>query len=272
MEPKDKPIIRGFTANRLASYIPLYVQIAEALTEQIEAGSLPPGTRLPSERELSREFGVNRMTLRQALDMLEYQGLLVRRQGDGTYVAQPRIERAAGQFVPFSKVMRQRGYMPSAQVVMLERRRAEVVVAKQLQIPVGASVYYSHRLRFLNQEPVMLEKFFLPLARFPDLERFDLQTRSLYEVMETEYGITVSRAQQSLEPVTATEYEAKLLGIKPYAPLMLERRLTFATMGQPVELSKDLYRGDRFRFVTNDAPLDWSAVAPQLEIREPSRT
>lgn len=268
MNDEAKPTIQGFTASRLTSYVPLYVQIAEALTEQIEAGSLSPGTRLPSERDLSKQFGVNRMTLRQALDMLEHQGLLVRRQGDGTYVAQPRIERAAGQFFPFSKVMRRRGYTPSARIVMLERRAAEVVVAKQLHITVGASVYYSHRLRLLNHEPVMLEKFFLPLAVFPNLERFDLNTRSLYEVMETEYGITVSRAQQSLEPVAATAYEAELLGIKPDAPLMLERRLTFATTGQPVELSKDLYRGDRFRFVTNDAPLDWSAVAPQLDVRE----
>jgi GntR family transcriptional regulator len=74
--------------------------------------------------------------------------------------------------------------------------------------------------------------------------------------METEYGVSVSRARQSLEPVVATAYEAKLLRVRPGAPLMLERRLTVDQEGQPVELAKDLYRGDRFRFVTEIAPLE----------------
>ena len=236
--------------------VPLYIQIAESLLDQIESGELVPGDRLPPERELSKMFGVNRMTLRQALRVIEMQGLVIRRQGNGTYVAEPKIEREADLLVPFTRGMRRRGYMPGAKVIMLEQRPVEVSVASYLKLPVSAPVYYVHRLRFINQEPVMLERFTISVHRFPGLEGHDLENRSVYEIMETEYGVLITKARQSLEPVIATEYEAECLGIEQGAPLMLERRLGFDQDGQPVEYAKDLYRGDRFRFVTQIAPLE----------------
>lgn len=242
--------------DRFTTAIPLYVQIAESLLNQIESGALVPGDRLPPERELSEKLRVNRMTVRRALHMLAGQGLLVRRQGNGTYVAEPKIERQAGQLFPFTKEMQRSGYKPGARVVTFEKRLAETSTAGQLSLPVSAPVYYVHRLRLINQEPVMLEEFTVPAYRFPDFERFDLSARSLYEIIETEYSISISRARQSLEPVLATEYEGKLLEIETGAPLMLERRLAFDQDGRPVEYSKDLYRGDRFRFVTEMASLE----------------
>jgi GntR family transcriptional regulator len=102
----------------------------------------------------------------------------------------------------------------------------------------------------------MLERFTVPAHRFPGFERYDFSSRSVYAVMEQEYGLAVVRARQSLEPVVATEYEAELLKVQPGAPLMLERRLGFDRDDQPVEYGRDLYRGDRFRFVTEVAPLE----------------
>jgi GntR family transcriptional regulator len=102
--------------------IPLYIQISEGLLEQIESGALVPGDRLPPERELSESLGVNRMTLRQALHALEIQGLITRRQGSGTYVTEPKIEREAGRLFPFTKGIQRRGYLPGAQVIMLEQQ------------------------------------------------------------------------------------------------------------------------------------------------------
>jgi GntR family transcriptional regulator len=236
--------------------VPLYVQIADIMLDRIESGELAPGDRLPSERELSERLDINRLTLRRALRILEVQGLLVRRQGSGTYIAAPKIERHADQLVPFTQGMQRRGYTPGARVVLFERRPVEAGVAQKLKLLALAPVYYVHRLRLLNQEPVLLERFMVPAEYFPDFERFDLARRSLYEIMQTEYGVSVARARQSLEPVVATEYEGKLLGIKPGAPLMLERRLTVDQDDRPIEYGKDLYRGDRFRFITEIAPLE----------------
>ncbi len=236
--------------------VPLYIQIVENLTERIKSGALVPGHRLPPERELSEMLKVNRMTLRQALNSLEAHGLLVRRQGDGTYVADSKIERQAGKLVPFTQGMQRRGYKPGAKVITLEQRPADAAIAKELHLRTSEPVYHIHRLRLINQEPVMLESFTLPVSRFPGLERHNLANRSAYEVMETEYGVTISRARQSLEPTLATEYEAEQLHIKPGAPLMLETRLAFDQHDQPVEYGRDLYRGDRFRFITEVAPLE----------------
>ena len=236
--------------------VPLYVQIAESLLERIVSGELAPDDRLPSERELSKSLNVSRMTLRMALNELDNKGLLVRRPGDGTYVAKPKIERQADKLAPFTKSMRKRGYQTGAKIIAFERRLAEVSIASQLKIAVSSPVYHIQRLRLINQEPVMLEKFSVPVYRFPDLDTHDLETRSFYEVAETEYGVAVRQARQSLEAVSATEFEAKLLAIAPGAPLMLERRLALDPDNQPVEYGHDLYRGDRFRFITEIAPLE----------------
>ncbi|MBM3144141.1 MAG: GntR family transcriptional regulator [Chloroflexi bacterium] len=236
--------------------IPIYVQIAENLLSQIEAGELSPGDRLPPERELSQKLGVNRLTVRRALQKLELQGLLTRRQGAGTFIAEPKIEQRAEVIISFTKGMQRRGFIPGAEIVRFEKQNAEKAVAEVLRLSASESVYCIFRLRLINQEPVLLERLAIPAERFPHFERYDLTRRSLYEVMETEYGITVTRARQSLEPVIALAYEAELLHVLPGAALMLQRRLSFDQNGQPIEYGKDLYRGDRFRFVTEIAPLE----------------
>ncbi len=242
--------------NRLTAAVPLYNQIAESLLDQIESGKLVPGSRLPPERELSELLGVNRMTLRQALQVLEAQGLLIRRQGDGTYVADPKIERHAGRLYSFTRGMQQRGLKPGARVIRFEERPVEAYVAVHLKLPVSAPVYDIHRLRLINEEPVLLERYMIPIRRFPDLARHDLVNRSMYEIMEKEYGVSLSQARQSLEPVVALGYEADLLNVAMGAPLMLEKRLSYDMDYQPVEYGRDLYRGDRFRFVTEIASVE----------------
>lgn len=236
--------------------LPLYTQIAESLLERIESGELAPDQRLPSERDLSQMLNVSRMTLRAALRELDSKGLLVRRPGDGTYIAKPKIERHADRLVPFTTSMQQRGYKPSAKVIVFEQRLAEVSTARQLQVPVSTSIFYCQRVRLINQEPVLLENLYIPVSLFPGFGDFDLENRSIYEIMDTEYGIQVHHSQQSLESVSASDYEAELLEIQPGAPLMLERRLGFDEKNQPFEYGHDLYRGDRFRFFTEIAPLD----------------
>lgn len=164
------PIERS--VNRFSTAVPLYVQIAEGLLDRIESGELSPGDRLPSERELSQMLGVNRMTLWRALELLASRRLLIRRQGDGTYVAEPKIKRQAGQLVPFTRGMQRRGCLPGAKMISLEKRPAEAAVAVLLGLPVSEPVYYVRRLRLMNQEPVMLERRAIPARRFPGFGRF----------------------------------------------------------------------------------------------------
>lgn len=244
------------TVDRYKKLLPLYLQIANNLIEQIEAGMLAPGTRLPSERELSQKLSVQRETVRQALAVLDNEGLITRRHGSGTYIAEPKIERDAGRLFPFTRAMRRKGYRPGAQVIQFEKTLCSPAVALELSLALSAAVYYIQRVRTVNQEPVVLETSYVPADIFPDFDRFDLAARSMYEIMETEYGARVSQARQSLEAVVASEFEANLLVLKKGDPLMLERRLTFDQLNRRVEFSKDLFRGDRFRFTTDRTPLE----------------
>ena len=234
---------------------PIYLQIAESLRGRIGAGEFRAGDKLPSERKLSEALGVNRLTIRRAFGVLENQEIIERQHGGGTFVALPKLERQAAELVPFTLAMRQQGFTPGDKVIHFEKQAATKTVAQKLNLREAETVYSIYRVRLINTEPVMLERFFVSEGRFPNFERHDHTKRSGYEIMATEYGVFVEQAEQSLEPVVASSAEAKLLGISQGSPLMLERRLSFDTDGNPAEFGKDLYRGDKFRFTTQMAPL-----------------
>jgi GntR family transcriptional regulator len=236
--------------------LPLYIQISQSLLAQINSGELAPEERLPSERDLSNRLQVSRMTIRAALRELDSKGLLIRRPGDGTYISKPKIERYADKLVPFTVSMKSRGYQIGTKLIFFEQRLADVSVAKDLQIPVSTPVYYCQRLRLINQEPVLLENCTVPTAIFPNFGEYDLEERSLYDIMESEYGVVPHHSEQSLEAVIATEFEAELLNVETGAPLMMERRLAFDQNNRPFEYGNDFYRGDRFRFFTKIAPME----------------
>jgi GntR family transcriptional regulator len=108
----------------------------------------------------------------------------------------------------------------------------------------------------INQEPVVLESVNMPAYRFPNLEHYDLENRSMSAILEAEYGVRISRLWQSLEPVIATAYEAEWLRIKRGAPLMLERHVGVDQHRHRAAYSKVLYRGDRFRFMAETTPFE----------------
>lgn len=240
----------------LASAVPLYIQIAEALISQIETGDLKPGDKLPSERSLGEIFTVQRATVRQALDVLENRGLIVRKRGSGTFIAKAKIEREAMRLFAFTRVMTARGFKTGARLLYFSIQEADARAARKLAIDVGEAIYYIHRLRQLDDEPVMLEKIRLPQKVFPEFDRHDLENRSLFEIMENEYARVVTSAEQALEAVPASEYEIKVLEMPPGSSLMMEERVSRDQYGTIVEFSRDLYRGDRFRFNVENARFD----------------
>lgn len=241
----------------LAYSIPLYIQIAEGFISQIESGELSPGEKLPPERELSEKLGINRMTLRRAFRVLESQGVLVRRHGVGTFIAEPKIDRRMDAVFRFTRGMQTRGYTPGTRLISLEQSPLDAATARQLTVAPASPAYRILRLRSVNQEPVLIESYALPAQLFPGLDDYDLEARSIYEILETEYGVSIARARQSFEPVAASAFEAELLDVPTGAPLMLEKRLSYDPAGRPVEVGKDRYRGDRFRFVTEAAPFSF---------------
>ncbi|MHB8294931.1 MAG: GntR family transcriptional regulator [Acidimicrobiales bacterium] len=229
---------------------PAHSQIEQRLAEAIEARELAGGDKLPAERDLADLLGVSRMTLRQALSSLERRGLLLRKVGrrGGTFVAAPRLERDLTIFAGLSEQLRQQGLVAGAEAISATSLPATRAVADGLALSEGSKVYRIERRRLANGQPIALERSFFPAERFPGLLERPLGG-SLYEVLARCYGARPVRAVERLEPVVATRPEAKALGLRPGSPVMLVERVAYDGAGEPVELARDLFRGDRARMV-----------------------
>ncbi|MDZ7379055.1 MAG: GntR family transcriptional regulator [candidate division KSB1 bacterium] len=231
--------------------IPLYIQVREALIERIQSGEWPPGTQIPPERELCRQFGTSRMTVRQALGDLVTNGLLIRQQGNGTFVAQPKVTQPTYPLQSFTVTMQTYGIVPGARLIDLQIIPASREISSLLKLHLGERIYRIVRQRTGNQQPLALEYSHFPVRLCPNLERFDLEKRSIYQILKEEYGLELVRAEQTLEPTVARRTEAEWLDLPEGAPLMLWERISYTAEDLPVEYAKDLYRGDRTKFRVN---------------------
>ena len=231
------------------SPIPYYAQLKDGLRAEIDSGNWRPGDLLPGEPELCRQFDVSRTVVRQALKELSYEGLVVRRKGKGTFVASPKFtESHIQELSGFFKDMLDLGHTPYSQILRQEVTPASSVVAERLALQVGAPVVQIDRLRFVEDEPLVLVTTYLPYQLCPQLVDADLAHRSLYEYLETVCGLTLARGRRTIEAVAADEYQAGLLRVKPGAPLILLNSVSYLEGDTPIEYYKALHRGDRSRF------------------------
>lgn len=230
------------------SPIPLYYQIAEHLKEQIAIGELASGARLPSERELSDQLDVSRMTVRQAINYLQRDGLIEVRQGVGAFVTQPKQTYDALHLLGFSEEIGRRG--DHVESIVLEQTIVEppARVAQRLALDGCDKTVKVVRLRKVNRESMLLETSYIPAALCPGLESVDLATNSLYKVLESHYGLLLQRAQQTMECAAATEYEQSLFGLRSGAAVLLLEGVAYGEHDLPVEYFKAIYRGDRCKF------------------------
>jgi GntR family transcriptional regulator len=238
---------------------PMYLQIRHGLQDRINAGELLEGAALPSERDLADALGVSRMTVRQALEGLESDGVLIRRHGSGTYVA-PRGSETAGRIVQslsvltgFSEDMRSRGLEPGGRVLSLEQGRPTPEESLSLGLGPSALVSRLRRLRTADGVPLAVETAVLPVQQIGELSLATIQHRSLYDVLRSR-GITPHRAIQHLRAAPADVTTADLLEVPEGAAVLSILRVTWDTHGQPIEFVRSQYRGDRYDFVVELQP------------------
>lgn len=231
------------------SPIAYYVQLKEILEAKIESGEWGLGDKLPSESELCKIFGISRTVVRQSLQEMEYEGLIYRRKGKGSFVAKPKIaESLAQKLTGFYQDMVARGKEPVTKVLSFEKIAAGSQVAKYLKLMPDDIVYKVTRLRFIDSEPIVLVTTYLPTKLCPNLEEADLENQSLYAYLEEKYGIVLSRGHRTIEAVAASEDEANLLKIEVGSPLILLDSVSYLEDWTPVEYYHALHRGDRSRF------------------------
>ena len=216
-------------------------------------GGLEIGVAIPPERRLAAQLGVSRPTLRAAIDELVREGLLLRRHGSGTYVAEPKIALPL-TMTSFSEDMSRRGMRPSSRVVSFEVQSAGAKLGQRLNLSPVEEVWVITRLRLADEETMAIEWLHAPRRFLPDLKREDLAQQSFYELLNERQGIVIARGTQTIEPTVTSQEEADLLGVPVHSPAFLFERTTEGQRGEVVEFVRSVYRGDRYRLVTELRP------------------
>ncbi|MEU9873853.1 GntR family transcriptional regulator [Actinomadura sp. NPDC048021] len=206
---------------------------------------LDVGDALPSERRLAEDLGVSRPTLRQAIDGLVAEGLLDRRHGSGTYVAEPRIAVSL-TMTSFTEDMIRRGMKPGGRVLSFRTETAGARIGRRLALSPVEEVFTIRRLRLADEAPMAIETLYLPRALMPDLRRSDLEGRSFYDLLRGN-GVVIASGTETIEPTVTTAEEASELGVPVHMPAFLFERITRDADGRPLEYVRSLYRGDRYR-------------------------
>jgi GntR family transcriptional regulator len=225
--------------------VPKYYAVKGELLRLIEGAGV--GTVLPTEQELAERFATSRTTVRQAIAELVVEGRLERTQGSGTYVAEPKLIQLR-QLSSFTEDIGERRLDARSEVLDISRVGADAEVAAALELAEGTRVHRVERLRIVSEEPIAHEVAHLA-GSYPRLAAELAKRGSLYLTLAEAYGVEFTAAEDVIETALASPVEAQLLGVDTGLPMLLVRRTARDAAGRPLEHTRSVYRGDRFRFV-----------------------
>ncbi|HHY64396.1 MAG TPA: GntR family transcriptional regulator [Clostridiaceae bacterium] len=225
--------------------IPVYSQLKAIIQNRIQSGEYAEGELIPSERDLAKDFGISRMTVRQALNQMVAEGMLVRERGKGTFVSRQKLQQR--NISSFSETVRAKGMVPSTKVLYFKKERAGEEMADILGMSKDAQVYAFKRLRFADGIPVGLEQVYIPVYLCPDLESYQLEA-SLYQILSDKYGLKIDYMDNIIEASAATAEERKLLNISSSVPVLRITGVSYISGGRKFSYEKDIYRGDQYSY------------------------
>ena len=215
------------------------------LIEQLDVGDA-----IPSERQLSADLGVSRLTVRAAMDDLVREGYLQRRRGAGTFVSEPKIAQEL-TMTSFTDDMRRRGLRPASRTLDLRVSPAGARLGRLLHVSPSEPVVVASRLRLADGESMAIETVHVAEHHVPGITADDLEEQSFYELLRDRYGIVIVGGEQTIEPTVTDEDESAALGVPLHSPAFRFERVTHSKEGEIVEFVESIYRGDRYRLVTS---------------------
>jgi GntR family transcriptional regulator len=233
------------------SSIPLHIQLAGSLRNQMARKELHPHSRLPSERELCEQYGISRITVRKALSTLVQEGLVYSTIGKGTYVSEPGYNEELQPLSSFTQDLQRRGVESSSWVLNMEIVPADDEISAVLHIFRGTEVVRLHRLRLANGLPIAIQMAHLPHHLCRDLARFDFSSRSLFEVLQSEYGLILTRTDTVIEAALANPEEADLLQLTPPAAVLTSLQTTYLDNGAVIEFTRSVFHAERYKLHTH---------------------
>lgn len=239
---------------------PIYVEVQDYLLDLISGPDYGPGDRVPSERALADTLGINRMTVRKAIDKLVDRNVLERNGTSGTRVPLVQVTRPieVQSSLGITRIIRNAGGNPGSKLLHFGEDKATESIARRLELPVGGELIMFRRLRSVNEEAFCIETSYLPATRFAGLVAEDLVTgQSLYELLRQRYGVEASARDREISVGIATDLEAKLLLLKPGSPTLVLRLVARDSDGRPIEYMKSVNHPHHVVFRnTTPAPKD----------------
>ncbi len=230
------------------SPLPLYHQLRQALLGTLEQGHWQKGDPIPTEREICDTYGVSRITVRRAINDLVREGYLVSQQGKGTFVARPKIQRQLSQLRSFSEEMEALGLRSGSQLLSLRQEPAIGDVAAALQVKEGEWIWIVERLRLADDEPTIVSTSHLRLPAHVVLTPAQLHGQaSLWRVLRSQ-GVTFARSEATIQAVEGSAHESELLEVQPGSPLLLVESIIYSDDDVPVEYTRMISRGDRYKY------------------------
>ncbi len=235
--------------------IPLYYQISDLLLRNIEKGQFRPHQQIPTEEELTANFEVSRMTVRQAINKLVNDGVLYRMRGRGTFVGEPKIERKVAKLSSVAEDMKRAGLEPGS--IILEKNIIEPTEEERtvLRLNSEEKVLEIKRLRLANDQPIAIGRTLIAVSLYPDLVREEFAgVVSLTLFLAEKYGLKIGYAHQKIQAVNASGEQARLLRIKKGTSLLHMNRVFFTPDEKPIGIFETYYRGDRYIFTSTLYP------------------
>jgi len=224
--------------------IPLYIQLVQIIKESINSGEYKPGNTIPTEMEYMRKYDISRATVRNAILHLVSEGYLRRIKAKGTYVNVPEKPQFLGTLIGFAEEMTQRRISFTTKVLDKRIKKAPNKVAQRLQIATGDEVFYLKRQRFVKEEPVLLVEGYIPHRLFPSLEDEDFEKNSLYDILETKYGVYLDHGYRDIKPIELLNKEdIKLLNISAHNPILYVESVVYTKEETPIEYVELKLRG-----------------------------
>lgn len=228
--------------------MPKYRQISDQIISSIKKGELMPGMKTPSETRIIEDFGVSNTTARKALQYLEMTGWAKRIKGKGTFVQKRQVLRRVDKILSFTKNMHEAGCTPSTRLLSAEEipeGYASMIGGRRYSM--AGPVYRIRRLRFADDNPVLLEERYISRRLCPGISDRSLEG-SLYDLYENDFDLELTEIYQSLSSILLDEESNQYFSLRLPAPALLIEGITFAGKEIILEMERSIYRGDKYAF------------------------
>lgn len=238
----------------MAAKVPMYIQLRELIRKKIEDGVYKFGEAIPSERELSIDYGLNRMTVRNAISALVEEGILTKSQGKGTFVTRPKLAGDIHKIQGFAKMLLEKGVIPGTKLVHSELRNAGFKYASIFNISEDDLIYNITRIRLAENDPISLEDTYIPYSLIPNIETIDFEVHSLYDVLKAN-EIKLDTSYESLSLVKVRNIEARLLNVEAGSSVFLIEVKTIDSSGKVVEYTRSYTNGEKYSFYSDTSDI-----------------